>query len=262
MKIDSVTKTDSGWTIEAKSSGFHLAREAMGSDIAYDIEPKIGDDVEVHTELGSRVVGVTLNGQLLYMKSREELDAEHALYVASYDRKKREVYEREKGKLNEQYESLPQVFKDRIERFRKNNPDFSTNYESYEMFSCTEAVKIAEVAFKSVDKHLHDDEVDAFWSDSEKLSLASYPNDEPWTEPENKYLRWLLWAWAIHSKAFDYDYARHRELTGLSDGHSGNTAGMALSLARLYIESPEYVSKMHGALSTLVGSEEYGDIDS
>ncbi|MCR4285081.1 MAG: hypothetical protein NUV97_03510 [archaeon] len=46
---------------------------------------------------------------------------------------------------------------------------------------------------------------------------------------------------------------------GLSDGHSGNTFGCACSLAYWYLEQPEIVKDMHGALSPLVGSREYGD---
>lgn len=46
----------------------------------------------------------------------------------------------------------------------------------------------------------------------------------------------------------------------LSDGHSGNTFGAACHLAYWYLENQENVTKMHGALSPLVGSEEYGDV--
>lgn len=46
-------------------------------------------------------------------------------------------------------------------------------------------------------------------------------------------------------------------VTGLDDGHSGNTFGAACMLARLLIESPEHVTQMHGALAPLVGSAAY-----
>lgn len=46
----------------------------------------------------------------------------------------------------------------------------------------------------------------------------------------------------------------------LSDGHSGNTFGAACHLAYWYLEKQENVTKMHGSLSPLVGSEEYGDV--
>lgn len=46
----------------------------------------------------------------------------------------------------------------------------------------------------------------------------------------------------------------------LDSGHSGNTFGVACSLAYWYLEQPQNVTKMHGALSPLVGSKAYGDI--
>lgn len=44
----------------------------------------------------------------------------------------------------------------------------------------------------------------------------------------------------------------------LSDGHSGNTFGCAVRLAYWYLQQPENVVKMYGALAPLVGSEKYG----
>jgi hypothetical protein len=40
--------------------------------------------------------------------------------------------------------------------------------------------------------------------------------------------------------------------------HSGNTFGVTLRLAHLYLAKPEGVEQLHGALAPLVGSEEYG----
>lgn len=45
---------------------------------------------------------------------------------------------------------------------------------------------------------------------------------------------------------------------GWSDGHSGNTAGCSASLAKIYVSQPEFITKMHGALTPLVGCKEYG----
>lgn len=50
-----------------------------------------------------------------------------------------------------------------------------------------------------------------------------------------------------------------KQVPNLSDGHSGNTFGASVNLAYWFLEQPENVVKMHGALSPLVGSEEYGD---
>ena len=51
-----------------------------------------------------------------------------------------------------------------------------------------------------------------------------------------------------------------KQVPELSDGHSGNTFGASCHLAHWYLSNPENVIKMHGALSPLVGSDEYGDV--
>lgn len=54
-------------------------------------------------------------------------------------------------------------------------------------------------------------------------------------------------------------YKRQRTLVpDLEEGHSGNSFGCAVMLARLYLENPIYVMAEHGALTPLVGCEEYG----
>lgn len=44
----------------------------------------------------------------------------------------------------------------------------------------------------------------------------------------------------------------------LDGGHSGNSFGAMVALARLYLTDPELVPKQHGALCPLVGCWEYG----
>jgi hypothetical protein len=60
---------------------------------------------------------------------------------------------------------------------------------------------------------------------------------------------------AFHAAPWD---EQKRLVPGLSDGHSGNTFGTACMLARAYVEKPEFVAKLHGALTPLVGCEAYG----
>jgi hypothetical protein len=50
------------------------------------------------------------------------------------------------------------------------------------------------------------------------------------------------------------------KVPGLDDGHSGNTFGAACVLAALYVRDESFVPQMHGAMSPLVGSVEYGDV--
>lgn len=47
-------------------------------------------------------------------------------------------------------------------------------------------------------------------------------------------------------------------VSGIDDGHSGNTLGAALRLATLLRDRPDLVPQEHGAMCPLVGCEEYG----
>lgn len=58
----------------------------------------------------------------------------------------------------------------------------------------------------------------------------------------------------------DWDEQKRR-LPGLDGGHSGNTFGAACQLAAFEVGMPEGVVRQHGALSPLVGSRAYGDLD-
>jgi hypothetical protein len=54
-------------------------------------------------------------------------------------------------------------------------------------------------------------------------------------------------------------YKKQRELVpDLYDGHSGNSFGMACTLAEVYLKDPLLVIAMHGALVVICGCDEYG----
>lgn len=47
-------------------------------------------------------------------------------------------------------------------------------------------------------------------------------------------------------------------MPGLDGGHSGNSFGASVMLARFYLKDPDLVPDVHGALVYLVGCDEYG----
>lgn len=253
-------KGGGGWTIETTDgTGFGVSEDRVDDEYWDKFKPQKGDAITLYTRQGSSTVGLDWKGERVFLYTDEEWEAERAFQSQRYERQKAERFAREEGKLNADYDALPEVFKDRINRFRKNNPGFRRDYESYEMFTCKEAVQLADRARDAVATGKYAKDVDEFWASERKREEAGY--GEPLVEPDLPELRWLLWATSLNSKAYDYDYKRCLKVTGMSDGHSGNTAGAATYLARLYIESPEYVAKVHGALSPLVGSEAYGDVE-
>lgn len=262
-KVKRVDKTDSGFEVTLEnSSGFFIQHR----DLAWsqrDIEIKVGDEITVYAYLGSRIRGFDLNGERLFYRTDRELELEQELYVERHKREKAEAFAREQPQLDADYEALPDVFKARIDRRRENNPSFREEFESYEMFVCKQAVTMAEWAREEARRGQWTTEIDEFWSNDLtgwKLAYppSTYPSSEqPPNEPE---LRALYWWNALNSKAYDYDYKRCYEvMPGYDEGHSGNTHGAAVLLARLYLTEPQSVPDVAGALSPIVGSAEYGD---
>lgn len=206
--ITDVSEGKTYWCISASGCGFRL-------DKSYGVTPHVGDTVTIYVINGSMVRGMDINGKRVFYKSDEELEQEHQVWVANYKKEKQECFEQNKAQLDADYECLPDNFKKRIDRFRRNNPNFRVDNEAYEMFVCKEALKIAAAI----------DSADGIY----KFNNAS------WEEQQ-------------------------RLVPDISDGHSGNTFGMACRLAQIQLVSPERVWELHGALSVIVGSKEYGDI--
>lgn len=136
--IKSISESETAFYIDLEGSwSFTFQKQ-------YGVRPKIGDLITLYTKNISIIRGVDLNGVRVFYKTNEELDQEHKERCDNYEKEKQETFIRNKDKLDADYESLPKIFQKRIDRFRKNNPTFRVDYESYEIFCCKEAVKIAE----------------------------------------------------------------------------------------------------------------------
>lgn len=53
-------------------------------------------------------------------------------------------------------------------------------------------------------------------------------------------------------------FERQKEQVSIFDGHSGNSFGCAVHLAKLFLDDPKNVILAHGALTPLVGCKDYG----
>lgn len=230
------TDADRGWY----SVSFREVNEetgCMGFGLRVDdcaaagVVPKAGDFLRQCGSFGFPIRGVIINDVLVYYRTEDEQRAKFAREKAERDAARlREFEETGKAKLDAQYAALPPIFQARIDKFRRNNPDFRVEYEPYEMFCCEEAVKLA--------RHLASVEAMDHY-----ISLArheTYSADLP---------RWHR-EWE-EQKAIDV-------AAGISNDHSGNTHGAMVALASLYLRSPAGVERMHGALAPLVGSFAYG----
>jgi hypothetical protein len=115
---------------------------------------------------------------------------------------------------------MPETFRKRVEFFMRN-PDWGWEFGGYEIFCCTEAVKIAEWLALSVS--------DQRVADRIKIFSMSTSEEQKKLVPELDY-----------------------------ENHSGNTFGAACHLAHAYVTQPDSLWKHHGALCPLVGCKDYG----
>lgn len=178
------------------------------------VEPKVGDELTTYGQFGYSFHGQALNGTVIWYLTVEEEEAERQKMLADMKAKRLADFEKNREQMDRDYDALPPLFKVRIDRFRKANPDFRVEHEGYEMFVCSQAVAFAE------------------WAQNEVA----------------------LEAWA------KLPYAKQREMCpDMDDGHSGNTFGCAVALAREYLTHRERVPLMNGALAPLVGTADYSE---
>lgn len=110
----------------------------------YGVRPKTGDVVRMYGRgFGHPVRGIDLNGRSLYYETEAEYRARAEREIEERNAAKKAEWEGRREEMDRRLASLPLPFQMRVCRFRKNNPDFGWEYESYEMASCVDAVKIA-----------------------------------------------------------------------------------------------------------------------
>lgn len=231
-RIKDVSRYDNGYSIEFNSQGGVAVGIGLPDDHNPDkFEPKVGDTITVYGGLGRRAHGIDINGREMYWLTPLERVAEYVRWLADHDRRKREEFAREKPDLDGRYDALPAPLKARIDRFRGEAADFRIDAEGYELFCCAEAAKFAQAARDAVETGADADAVNDFWARSDREAGTVWEK-----EPDVPEVRWLLWAWALNSRAYDYDHERQRLALDCDEGHSGNTFGGAMLLAHALLE--------------------------
>lgn len=176
------------------------------------IVPKVGDIVRLYGKgFGYPIRGVDINGQEVFYRTEEEQKIENKKQVETLREQRHLEYLLNQEKRQKQYHCFPQVFKQRIDGFQSRNENF-WEHEDYELFCCSEAIKIAKLGSLEAIQKFH------------KAGLE----EQKLLVPECDL-----------------------------DNHSGNTFGTSCNLARAYLENPEWVPRMHGALCGMVGCDEY-----
>lgn len=133
---------------------------------------------------------------------------------------------------------MPKVFKQRIDRFRNNNPDFRWKYEGLESSLCVQAVLVAKYLHKQTGTKK---KIGALEKESHTAYIASV---------ENYFHQFKELPTKMQLKL----------VKGLDDNHSGNSFPHLLSLAFYYLCYPKNVVLLHGWLTAIVGAEEFGDV--
>lgn len=230
FEVETASRSDDGYTTISFDRG--ITTSVKGPEV------KVGDTVRFYGRmagsLGGSRHGWALNGTVIEWETPWERAAKRATHLAQYDRRQREDFERERADLDSDYESLPTRLRARIDRFRRKDPAFRVKSERYELFCCTEAAKFARAAEQAMDGSYADD-VDAFWAMPVGSRMERGKREAGTVfehEPDDKPLRWLLWAAALNTATFDYDHAKQTEVLGVDPGHSGNTFGGAIQMAR------------------------------
>lgn len=107
---------------------------------------QVGDLVEQWgMGVGFRVRGLAVGGRVdWYRTEAQEKDYNDEQRIIA-ERKRAVDFEQQRASLDAQFDELPPVLQDRINGFRENGGEqWRIDFESYEMFCSTEAVKIAK----------------------------------------------------------------------------------------------------------------------
>lgn len=116
-----------------------------GLNKSYSLTPKVGDTIYLWEDgIGLLIRGIAINDDVAFYRTVEEQKEIDKFDDAERDRKQNEEFEHDKDKMDAEYDALPKLFRQRIDKFRKTNPNFRWKFERYEMLCCKDAVLIAE----------------------------------------------------------------------------------------------------------------------
>ena len=211
---DSIKNVEEDGSIELVGGGH------TGVLRVHDVTPAPGDHVIFWGSKWGPIRGAALNGKVVFHRTAAQQQAKHEAEVAEAQAQRKADFYADTTDADARYDALPDVFRRRIDRFRRNNRDFRWQYEGYEVATCQAAVAIA----------------DACGTGERVVEFQRRHSATPYTD--------------VLDDQIDID------LLGLS----GNQFGVACHLAYWALTDEDDVVKMHGAMSPLVGSEEYGDI--
>lgn len=107
---------------------------------------KVGAIVETYgqSNLGGKIRGIVIDGHIVRYRTEAQSALDDSKMIARMHRDSLKAYKKALPALEENYKSLPVKFRLRMDRLREAGPDTRHEWEPYEMFILTEAVKLAK----------------------------------------------------------------------------------------------------------------------
>ena len=142
--IKSVSGSAPNWTFEREDGwSFSFTHK--------NIVPKVGDSVRFYGKgTGYTVRGLFVNGKKVFYRTKAQQVAKDNKYFADQDRKRKLHFKKNRKKYETRIAALPEMFRNRINGFRKSKKEFDVDHLGYELFTCEQAVVIA-TALKTAD---------------------------------------------------------------------------------------------------------------
>lgn len=158
----------------------------------------VGQTVEVCGGLGQPIKGVRIAGKVIFFKTAVDLEAEHQAWLEKYKAEKKTKYDKNKDAWLKEIEALPEILKNRINRFMKEDENFLLDDQGYELFIVQESMKFTAYFKEELGKR----------------------HAEPTMEH----------AQALFKEFMDKSVEEQKALVDFSSEHSGNTFGGAVAI--------------------------------
>lgn len=100
--------------------------------------------------LGFIVRGLFLDGVKVFYRSEQEQKAQNLKDIEDDKTKRQQELDSKRGEYNKRIKCLPSVFQRRIQKFQDTNQFYDRDYGFYELFTCEQAVIIAD-CFKTIE---------------------------------------------------------------------------------------------------------------
>jgi hypothetical protein len=108
-------------------------------------EPKPGDVIALCGSLGRPIRGMSINSRRVFYRTPAEEWLRHQQEVERHRAERFAEYESKRDEMQRRVDALLPEFRARVEKFRRNNPDFGPEFESYELNCCENAQRVIAV---------------------------------------------------------------------------------------------------------------------